>query len=153
MRVFYFFLFLSFLSTPSFSQGLGTYQDFTVNVNNQNRTFKLYTPPGVNPAEPTPVVLVFHGFSGTSGSMIQLTEFYQAADTAGFYVVYPQGQIVQDLLVNAGSNYVWDIPFISTGPNDDLAFVDEIIDTLFNSNSFNIDLNKVYACGFSNGGN
>jgi polyhydroxybutyrate depolymerase len=65
------------------------------------------------------------------------------ADTAGFIAVYPQAAVDP----NDGSN-AW----LHKAPtsHDDVFFIEAIIDTL--SNDYFIDNNRVYACGYSEGG-
>ncbi|MEZ5056555.1 MAG: T9SS type A sorting domain-containing protein [Saprospiraceae bacterium] len=135
-----------------FSQGLGTYQDFNINVDNQVRTFKLYTPPGVDAQIESPLVMVFHGFSMDVNSINTLCEFYDAADTANFYLVYPQGLPVNDILYGGGTRSGWAIPNSAGGSQDDVKFVNAIIDTLETIAQIKILENQIYAAGFSLGG-
>jgi len=73
------------------------------------------------------------GCSRTHGEL----QVNHVADTAGFIVVYPNG-------VNNTWNY--DLG----GSINDVGFIDALIDTL--NNHYSIDLERIYACGFSSGG-
>ena len=75
-----------------------------------------------------------------------LPEMDQVADSAGFIVAYPQGSFVN------GYSY-WNSMIAtegSKGTADDVGFISILIDEI--SSNYNIDLSKVYACGYSNGG-
>jgi polyhydroxybutyrate depolymerase len=85
----------------------------------------------------------FHGGGGTSNDFININDMRSVADTAGFIAVYPQAAVDP----NDGSN-AW----LHKAPtsHDDVFFIEAIIDTL--SNDYFIDNNRVYACGYSEGG-
>ena len=85
----------------------------------------------------------FHGGGGTSNDFININDMRSVADTAGFIAVYPQAAVDP----NDGSN-AW----LHKAPtsHDDVFFIEAIIDTL--SNDYFIDYNRVYACGYSEGG-
>ena len=112
-----------------------------------NREYVLHVPSSYNGNSPVPLVFNFHGGSGTATGQRYLSEMDKVADTAGFIVAYPQGSILFD-----GSSY-WNSMIAtegSKGTADDIGFISILIDTI--SSNYNIDLEKVYACGYSNGG-
>jgi predicted peptidase len=82
-----------------------------------------------------------HGLSGTGSQQrsSSMSGFDKVADKGKFVVVYPDG--VYKLNTYAG----WDI-----SSNTDVDFISALIDTI--AGRFNIDLNRVYASGFSMGG-
>ena len=110
-------------------------------INNQGRlrTYFLYTPKSYHPNQPMPLVLVFHGDSGSGRSISDVTRFNNLADQKGFIVVYPDG-----------INQKWSLRGNSQGKVDDVLFISALIDHL--KQQINIDSNKVYATGFSRGG-
>ena len=125
-------------------------------INNENaisishdglsREYVLHVPDSYNGNDSVPLVLNLHGGSGTATGQRYLSEMDQVADSAGFIVVYPQGSFVN------GYSY-WNSMIAtegSKGTADDVGFIASLIDEI--SSNYNIDLNKVYACGFSNGG-
>ena len=88
------------------------------------------------PTTPVPLVLAFHGFSGTSAEMEDWFGLSAMADEAGFIVVYPQG---------IGDPPQWDLPGSS-----DTTFVDALLTAA--SVQLCIDPLRVFATGWSIGG-
>lgn len=81
-----------------------------------------------------PLVLNIHGYDMDAASEQSYTKMDQVADREKFIVVYPEAL-----------NRAWDL----SGPND-YAFILAIIDSI--DAKYNIDKNRIYACGFSMGG-
>lgn len=107
----------------------------------QYRKFNVYRPTVYNGAVAVPLVLNFHGYTSNAAAQQLYTNFGAVADTANFIVVYPEGLLLQGQpFWNAG---------IAAQP-DDVAFVDVMITYLLQK--YNIDFNRVYSCGMSNGG-
>ena len=114
---------------------------------NYQRQYIVHLPPGYNSNSPAPVVIVLHGGSGNYQSVQGFTQMNFDSNQNGFLAVYPQGQGV------APPGYSW-----ADGRNtsadqagiDDVGFMSKLIDTLYYD--YNIDTNRVYICGFSNGG-
>lgn len=112
-----------------------------------NREYVLHVPNSYNGNSSVPLVFNFHGGSGSATNQRYLSDMDQVADTAGFIVAYPQGSVLLD-----GSSY-WNSMIAtegSKGTADDIGFISFLIDEI--SLNYNIDLEKVYACGYSNGG-
>lgn len=107
------------------------------------RSFRLYVPTGYDPDEPMPIVVALHGRpdSGTGFSMI--TQLHLTAERENFLVLYPDG-------LNLGWNSTEGIAGFRNGFWDDVEFLQSLVLSL--SEQVNIDLNRVYATGFSNGG-
>jgi polyhydroxybutyrate depolymerase len=122
-------------------------QTITKNMlrNGITREYIIYIPAIVNNANATPLLFNFHGNGGTANSQMMLgTGMRQIADTAGCILVYPQGTLFN------GSTH-WNVGSVTLGSTaDDIGFTEAIIDTL--AANYTIDLNRVYGCGFSNGG-
>ena len=111
-----------------------------------NREYVLHVPDLYSGDDSVPLVFNLHGGSGTATGQRYLSEMDQVADSAGFIVAYPQGSFVN------GYSY-WNSMIAtegSKGTADDVGFISTLIDEI--SSNYNIDLSKVYACGFSNGG-
>jgi polyhydroxybutyrate depolymerase len=108
-----------------------------------NREYIIYIPAIYDGSEAYPLMFSFHGGGGTSNDFININDMRSVADTAGFIAVYPQAAVDP----NDGSN-AW----LHKAPtsHDDVFFIEAIIDTL--SNDYFIDNNRVYACGYSEGG-
>lgn len=107
------------------------------------RSFRLYVPTRYDPDEPMPIVVALHGRpdSGTGFSMI--TQLHLTAERENFLVVYPDG-------LNLGWNSTDGIAGFRNGFWDDVEFLQNLVLSL--SEQVNIDMNRVYATGFSNGG-
>ena len=151
----YILLFLIFVSCSlEFSDNKESWDKGTINNENAisishdglSREYVLHVPDSYNGNDSVPLVFNLHGGSGTATGQRYLSEMDQVADSAGFIVVYPQGSLLN------GYSY-WNSMIAtegSKGTADDVGFISSLIDEI--SSNYNIDLNKVYACGFSNGG-
>ena len=118
----------------------------SINHDGLNREYVLHVPDAYNGDDPVPLVFNLHGGSGTATGQRYVSQMDQVADSAGFIVVYPQGSFVN------GYSY-WNSMIAtegSKGTADDVGFISILIDEI--SSNYNIDLSKVYACGYSNGG-
>ncbi len=114
-----------------------------INVDGRNRSYRLRIPPAATSGEDLALVVSLHGFSNTAALQESSSAMNDVADTAGFFVVYPNGTNV--LLFLQGWN-----DDLSGGGVDDVAFIDALITEL--GNTYPIDTSRVFATGFSNGG-
>ena len=101
------------------------------------RTYRVHLPSGYVEGEVYPLIINMHGLGSNSLEEEVYTEFDQVADTAGIVMVYPDGVDNQ-----------WNI--YQDGGVDDVGFISALIDTMHLN--YNIDMNRVYACGMSMGG-
>ncbi|NSW52601.1 MAG: hypothetical protein HPY85_08875 [Anaerolineae bacterium] len=102
------------------------------------RRYLLHVPPGYDPALPTPLVISIHGFAEWPAHQAKISHWNQLADEENFIVVYPAG---------TGFPKRWR----SNGGDDtDAQFIADLIDQL--QAEYNIDPNRIYANGLSNGG-
>ena len=110
------------------------------------REYVLHVPDSYDSTASVPLVFNFHGGGGTATGQMYLSNMDLVADTAGFIIAYPQGSNL-----SVGGSH-WN-SMIATEDNksstDDIGFISFLIDQI--SSEYNIDLSKVYACGFSNG--
>lgn len=90
-----------------------------------------------------PLIIALHPYTLDAASMAEIADFSPIADTGDFLVVYPEG-----LKDNSGNPY-WNVGWTWEPQTNDLLFISDLIDSLHSRN--NIDLNRVYACGISNG--
>jgi polyhydroxybutyrate depolymerase len=138
-------IFAMLLSYSSNSQS--TVIDSIVHQNYQ-RKFTVHKPTGFTNTIPVPLVFMLHGGGGTMSNAQGFTNLNSVSNTGGFLTVYPQGYGV----IPSGG-YSWadgrgtsaDIAGI-----DDIGFIDKLLDKLMVT--YNIDPNRIYICGFSNGG-
>lgn len=108
------------------------------------RYYTVYTPAAYDGSEPVPVVLNLHGYGSAAFQQIFYGEFRPIADTANFLLVLPDG--TNDLI---GWQH-WNT-FTPSGTGvDDAAFISDLLDTLIAE--YNIDENRIYSTGMSNGG-
>jgi polyhydroxybutyrate depolymerase len=106
------------------------------------REYIVFLPENFEPG--LPLVFNLHGYGLTPEQQIDISFMNDVADTAGFVVVYPNA--VDDVWNSGvGDSPNWPVPDV-----DDVAFLSALIDTLLVD--YEIDTNRVYSCGFSNGG-
>ena len=111
------------------------------------RQYIVHLPPGFEANTATPVVMVLHGGSGNYRSVQGFTRMNRVSNQNGFLTVYPQGRGI------APPGYSWADGRGTTADDadiDDVGFLSRLIDTLYRD--YLIDTNRIYVCGFSNGG-
>jgi len=101
----------------------------------QRREYLLYVPRSYDRSKPAPLVISMHGAGGWPTQQMNLSAWNRVAEREGLIVVYRSG------LSGAGPR-IW-----RTG---DVRFISDLIDKL--QASYNIDPDRIYANGFSNGG-
>jgi polyhydroxybutyrate depolymerase len=129
------------LITPSVVQA-GT--EHTLELGGRQRSYWLHLPTPL-PKGKLPVVLIFHGGTGTGKGTERLTRFSEVADKEGFIAVYPDGidkQWYDGRVDNFSRPHKDKI--------DDVGFIAALLDALAKEHS--IDLKRIYATGISNGG-
>ncbi len=142
-------------SSPSNNPGddFGLFSNNVIVVDGLSRTYEYYIPDSLG-FLPCPLVILLHGggvhtedMTGESGFKAPYKVWMAVADTEKFIVVYPQG-----------ANGAYDKPAWNDCRGDaivnpdvnDVKFIDTLI-TRFND-SYNIDTNRIYVSGTSNGG-
>lgn len=112
----------------------------TVSSGDLKRTYRLHLPPQTNAANRIPLVLNFHGRTGTGADQEYYSGFVPLSDRETFILVSPDG---------TGTPTGWSAGATPAGTVDDVRFVNDLLDTL--EREFCIDTARVYATGFSNG--
>ena len=113
-----------------------------ITVGGETRSYWLYVPTNVK--ENAPLVFSLHGTSGHSTDKAPFRT--DVADAEGCIVVYPQGKSLY-FPVFGGNATGWH----STGEySEDIDFFKAIIEEI--DEKYGIDRNRIYCCGFSNGG-
>ena len=134
------FLFLAL--SPNLTKAQQTLSDSML-YDGIQRYYTLYVPDIYSPSAPTPLVFNIHGFNLSPSIQMEKADFRPIADTANFIVVHPSGSL------NAVGKTHWN--YKPTGNLvDDLGFLEALMDTL--SNHYNIDQERIYSTGFSQGG-
>lgn len=100
--------------------------------NGNDRTYYVFLPPEYTRQSKFPMMLVLNGHGGTGQVAQEASRMSSVADTSGFIVVYPNP--VGD---------AWSL-------GGDVAYMSALIDTV--NSYYNIDLSRVYVCGYSFGG-
>lgn len=111
----------------------------TMTVAGAERFYLLTVPSAHDGQAPLPLVLDFHGLGEGAEVHTQMSGYSELAEREGFIVAFPHGQ---------GEPVRWDVD-APPPPNDDLAFVDGILDTL--GDDLCVDTSRVYATGLSFG--
>lgn len=116
----------------------------TLFFDGQNRSFIVYVPSSYDATTQVPLLFNFHGGGGTSSGFINYeNDMRPIADTANFIAVYPQAAVDP---TDGSNSWLHKTPTT----HNDVNLIEAIIDTL--SNDYNIDNDRVYACGYSEGG-
>ena len=107
------------------------------------REFYIYVPSGYS-ENISPVSLLFslHGGGDYAESNMQYSGFREHAENDIFILIYPQGSYYEDKGTTG-----WNT---EEGGVNDVDFIESIIDWI--GINYNVQLNEVYAAGFSNGG-
>lgn len=116
--------------------------DSAIQVGGLRRVYHLHVPPSYDGTEPTPLVLVFHGRMESGKGMAKMTGFNTVSDQEGFIVVYPEAV---DRHWNDGRGAT----LLERQQVDDVRCVSVLIAHL--TQTLNIDQNRIYATGISNG--
>ena len=136
---------ISFTTLPPSSTINYGINEFEVIFDEIPREYIVYIPENYNHSIPTPILFAFHGFGGSNNFIMNSAGFNEIADEENFIVVYPQGSLILNLFAH------WNVGgFTQISNTDDVAFVDYLISSL--SQMYNINLDRVYATGMSNGG-
>jgi polyhydroxybutyrate depolymerase len=110
----------------------------------EKRKFLLHVPETYDPKKPSPLVISLHGFGEWPAHQAHLTHWNDLADEFGFIVVYPSGTRFPKRW------QAFHTPGNENKPNKDIDFISDLIRYL--KSKYNIDPNRIYANGFSNGG-
>lgn len=140
MRTLTLILLLS-LSSLTFAQS-GTMISNSYQHNGETREYKLYVPNSYDGSSAFPLVFNLHGYTSNMDQQIAYGDFRAIADTANFLIVHPNGTF------DNGGNRFWNA--FGTPGVDDIGFLSSLIDTI--NNGYNVNLNRVYSTGMSNGG-
>ena len=137
------FLFVIFLFATIYSNAQQTLNESMLH-DGVTREYIVYVPAVYNGSSSVPLLFNFHGYGMSANNQMSYGNMRAVADTAGFILVYPQGTLF-------GGSPHWNVGSWTLGSTaDDIGFTEAMIDTL--AANYNIDLNRVYSCGYSNGG-
>ena len=129
------------LITSGYSQ---TFISQTIQHDGLTREYSIYIPASYDGTTNFPLLFNLHGGGGTNSAWQVTSDMIPIADTADFILVYPQARPDP----SDGNSFNW-IPKIP-GTFDDVPFFSSLIDTI--ASNYQIDQNRIYACGYSLGG-
>jgi polyhydroxybutyrate depolymerase len=133
-------VFIAFL-TVSQAQG---YISQTIQHDGLTREYSIYIPASYDGTTNFPLLFNFHGGDGVIADWQTTADMRPIADTANFILVYPQAR--PDPSDGSSLNWIPKVP----GAFDDVPFISALIDTI--ASNYQIDHNRIYACGYSLGG-
>lgn len=116
------------------------------------RTYQVHVPPAYQRTTPAPLIFAFHGGGGSSETMAddKLYNLKSKSDKEGFIIVFPNGSSK----LKSGKFATWNAgrccSYARDENIDDVGFVKAMISDL--DQKLNIDKNRIYALGLSNGG-
>ena len=114
--------------------------------NGVNREYVLYIPNSYDGTSSVPLMLNFHGFGGNASDYMQEADMRSLADADTFILIYPQGSCLDGLSHWNACPLGGD----NKSDADDFGFVEAIINEI--SSQYNVDMERIYAAGYSNGG-
>ena len=115
----------------------------TIDDNFGGRNYKLRVPPAASSGDLLPLVVSMHGFTQNAAAQQAQTGMNDVADTANFFVLYPNGTLTFFFLRGWNAS-------LGGGGVDDVGYLNSLVDNLIAN--YNIDPDKIFATGFSNGG-
>ena len=115
------------------------------------REYIMHIPENHNNENPSPLIINLHGFGDCAFDFFETVgmfyEFNELADQENILVAYPQAAyrpLKEDVYWEPGDNGISNIY------DNDVYFIKEVISKI--NMDYNVDLNRVYAIGYSNGG-
>lgn len=116
--------------------------DRRLQFGNLEREYLLYIPESYTGDEPLPLVFSLHGAGGSKESQFELSEFDQLAESENFILITPEATALSGPLTFWNQNSAANRP-------DDVGFINALIDEI--AGSYEIDLDRIYLAGSSNG--
>jgi len=141
----------------TFTPGASRVNSFVTSVDPELRKFIVYVPSTYSAQHaPYPVVYMFHGTGQSAQIAVNNTTWNHAAEIGEFIAVYPEA--LPYLLLDGTTRAKWRTGAVESyvvDPSElpmanDTQFVREVQNTLIAH--LNIDCDRIYASGFSNGG-
>ena len=134
---------LIFITTLNVSYAQG-YTSATIQHDGLTREYSIYVPASYDGTTDFPLLFNFHGGDDVITNWQTTADMRPIADTANFILVYPQAR--PDPSDGNSLNWLPKTP----GTFDDVPFISALIDTI--ASNYQIDQNRIYACGYSLGG-
>ena len=130
------------------------FKDFTCILHdNLTRCWQTHIPENLDLNESVPLIIDMHGYASDSSTQRELSSFNTIADEEGAIVIYPDGvsgyNMPWDIEENQAWNSGWCCAHSAREDIDDRGFIEKIVNISLEIH--NIDPNRVYASGWSNG--
>jgi polyhydroxybutyrate depolymerase len=117
----------------------GTYTK-SIAVNGKVREYLIHIPNAYDGTQSAH----FHGWNMSANDQMNVSDMRALSESEQFILVYPQGSLFY------GSTH-WNVGSWTTGSSsNDIGFIGDLIIEI--TNNYNIDENRIYSCGYSNGG-
>ena len=113
----------------------------TFNYNGEQRQYLLHVPNTLSVN--APLVFMLHGYTGNAPNIKEYIGLDEVASSQNFVVCYPQGSLDNDNTPHWNAR-------LSISSTDDIGFLSALAQHL--QTQYNLDPNKTYTGGFSNGG-
>jgi polyhydroxybutyrate depolymerase len=112
------------------------------------RPAMIYVPSSYEPMEPMPLVFALHGYGNDGQGVENYWNWLPEAEVRGFLYCYPDGSI------NSNGDRFWNASDaccnLDQAPVDDVSYLRGLVEAA--REQFNVDSNKIYFAGTSNGG-
>jgi polyhydroxybutyrate depolymerase len=138
-----FFLLVFTASFMAFSAQAQSFYTGTIQSGGLTRDYRVYIPAAYNANKAVPLLFNLHGYGSNNLEQDFYGNFKPIADTANFLMVLPNGTLDQQ------NKRYWN-NFLVSSTVDDVEFISNLLDTMISK--YNIDINRVYSTGMSNGG-
>ena len=120
-------------------------------MNGETRQYILHRPDGLQ--ENSPLVFVLHGLGGSASGIREYSRMDKVADENGFAVCYPQGTGgSEDTKYTKKGTHFWNVGYEvhKNETVDDVEFITSL--AMFLQEKYNLDSEKTFCTGMSNGG-
>ena len=135
---------LALLVYSWWKRSLQIYNAGEVLSSSETRSYLLYVPDSYDPQTPAPLVISIHGYAEWPAHQAHTSRWNELAEKEGFLVVYPSGTDFPKRWRTTG------LPSTSGTSEMDVLFISDLINQL--EANYNIDPDRIYANGLSNGG-
>ncbi|MBX9950997.1 MAG: hypothetical protein K2Y39_17635 [Candidatus Obscuribacterales bacterium] len=117
---------------------------YKLTLQGREREVTVHVPPTYDASKPMPMVMMLHGFMQDKDEIARTSAFKEKADKEGFIAVFPNatGWLGNHLRWwNVGNDHLF--------RSDDVDFIRQLTDVI--PSKLNIDQDRIYLVGFSNG--
>ena len=117
-----------------------------INHEGIDREYIIHIPDTYNENSPLPLVINFHGFGQSIENYMEIVDMRPLANIEDFILVYPQGSLLNNV------SHWNSCPPIENNKSsvDDFGFIEKMISQI--KSEYNVDQERIYAIGYSNGG-